>query len=136
MQRLMFRSKIHRATVTEANLGYEGSVTIDESLMEAADILEFEAVHIWNVTRGSRVTTYAMRGERGSGTICVNGAAAHLSQPGDLVIIATFGEMTEAEARVHQPKIVRVDAKNCVTSTERERTGSDRPRKAARRSAG
>jgi len=136
MQRLMFRSKIHRATVTEADLDYEGSITIDDSLMEAADILDFEVVHLWNVTRGSRVTTYAMRGVRGSGTVCVNGAAAHLNQPGDLLIIATFGEMTEEEARVHHPKIVRVDAQNRVTSTARERPGAAGARKAAKRSAG
>jgi aspartate 1-decarboxylase len=132
MQRIMFRSKIHRATVTEADLDYEGSITIDEALMEEADILEYEAVHLWNVTRGSRVTTYAMRGERDSGTVCVNGAAAHLNQPGDLIIIATFGEMSEEEARIHRPKIVRVDEKNRVVSSARERPGPARPGRAKR----
>jgi aspartate 1-decarboxylase len=127
MQRIMFRSKIHRATVTQADLHYEGSVTLDEALMEAADILEFEAVHLWNVTRGSRVTTYALRGERGSGTVCVNGAAAHLNQPGDVIIIAAFGEMSEEEARSHRPKIVRVDAQNRVIGTEKELPGPSRP---------
>lgn len=127
MQRVMFRSKIHRATVTQADLDYEGSVTLDETLMEAADILEFEAVHLWNVTRGSRVTTYAIRGERGSGTVCVNGAAAHLNKPGDVIIIATFGDMSEEEARSHRPKIVRVDSRNRVVGTEQEVPGPARP---------
>ena len=81
--RHMFRSKIHRATITDADLDYEGSVTIDEALREAAGILEFEAVQIWNVTRGSRLETYAMKAPRGSGVVCVNGAAAHLNTPGD-----------------------------------------------------
>ena len=93
--REMFRSKIHRATVTHANLAYEGSVTIDDDLLKAADILEFEKVHVWNVTRGTRLVTYAMRGEPGSGVICINGAAAHLVSPGDLVIIATFAQFSD-----------------------------------------
>ena len=97
----MFKSKIHRATVTHADLEYEGSVTIDLDLLEAAQILPFEAVHVWNVTRGTRLITYALEGPRGSGAICVNGAAAHLNSPGDLVIIATFAEMTAEEARLH-----------------------------------
>ncbi len=134
MQRTMFRSKIHRATVTQANLDYEGSVTLDETLMEAADILEFEAVHLWNVTRGSRVTTYALRGERGSGTVCVNGAAAHLNQPGDIIIIATFGNMSEDEARNFRPKVVRVDARNRVVGTEQEVPGPARPLASPKRS--
>ncbi|BDG09383.1 aspartate 1-decarboxylase [Anaeromyxobacter paludicola] len=112
MRRTFFLSKIHRATVTHADLDYEGSVTIDEDLMDAAGILEFEAVHVWNITRGTRLQTYAIRGERGSGVICINGAAAHLNQPGDKVILATFAEMEEAEARQHAPKVVLVDARN------------------------
>jgi len=116
MMRHMFLGKIHRATVTEANLDYEGSVTLDRDLMDAAGILEHEEVHIWNLTRGSRLSTYALAGERGSGTVCVNGAAAHLNRPGDLVILAVFGTLTEAEARDHRPRIVRVDARNRVTA--------------------
>lgn len=108
----MFKSKIHRATVTHADLSYEGSVSVDSDLLDAAGILPYEAVHIWNVTRGSRLTTYALPGQRGSGSVCVNGAAAHLNQPGDLVILATFAEMTPEEARRHVPTVVRVDAKN------------------------
>lgn len=110
----MFKSKIHRATVTQADLAYEGSVTIDANLLEAADILPFEQVAIWNVTRGTRLETYAMRGEPGSGVVCINGAAAHLVQPGDLVIIATFTELDDAEARAHTPKVVLVDGQNRV----------------------
>jgi aspartate 1-decarboxylase len=110
----VFKSKIHRATVTEADLDYEGSVTIDEGLMEAAEILDHEAVHIWNVTRGTRLQTYAVRGGRGSGVICINGAAAHLMKPGDVVIIATFASMEAAEARAHAPKVVLVDGANRI----------------------
>src|SRR5262245_35571533 len=93
----VFKSKIHRATVTHADLDYEGSVTIDADLLDAADILPNEAVHIWNVTRGTRLVTYALEGPRGTGCIAVNGAAAHLNKPGDLVILATFAEMTPEE---------------------------------------
>ena len=99
MLRRMFLSKIHRAVVTEADLDYEGSVTIDQDLMDAAGMLDFEEVHLWNITRGTRLVTYAIPGDRGSGTMCVNGAAAHLARPGDLVIVATFGELTDEEAR-------------------------------------
>jgi len=112
MKLSMFKSKIHRATVTHADLAYEGSVTIDADLLDAARILPYEAVHIWNATRGTRLMTYALEGPRGSGAICVNGAAAHLNQPGDLVILATFAEMTPEEAREHKPTVVRVDARN------------------------
>jgi aspartate 1-decarboxylase len=108
----VFKSKIHRATVTHADLEYEGSVTVDSDLLDAAEILPYEAIHIWNVTRGSRLVTYALPGARGSGAICVNGAAAHLNKPGDLVILATFAEMTRKEARNHRPLVVRVDAEN------------------------
>jgi aspartate 1-decarboxylase len=114
MQRVMFKSKIHRATVTQADLDYEGSVTIDANLLEAADILPYERVDIWNVTRGTRLSTYAMLGQAGSGVVCINGAAAHLCKPGDLVIIATFADMDEAEARAHKPKVVLVDEKNRI----------------------
>lgn len=114
MNRTMLKSKIHRATVTHADLEYEGSVSIDGDLLDAAEILEWEAVHIWNVTRGTRLVTYALRGPRGSGSICVNGAAAHHNQPGDVVILATFADMTPEEARAHVPTVVRVDAKNRI----------------------
>jgi aspartate 1-decarboxylase len=108
----MFKSKIHRATVTHADLHYEGSVTVDADLLEAANILPNEAVHIWNVTRGTRLMTYALEGPRGSGCICVNGAAAHLNRPGDLVILATYADMEAAEARQFRPTVIRVDAMN------------------------
>jgi aspartate 1-decarboxylase len=110
----LFKSKIHRATVTHADLDYEGSVTISGELMEAAQILEHEQIHIWNVTRGTRLTTYALRGEPNSGVICINGAAAHLAKPGDLVILATFAEVEAAEARTWRPTVVLVDGKNRV----------------------
>lgn len=118
MRRTFFQSKIHRATVTHADLDYEGSVSIDEDLMDAAGIWEYEAVHIWNITRGTRLQTYAIRGERGSGVICINGAAAHLNKPGDLVILATFAELEEAEARAHEPKVVLVDRKNRIVEKD------------------
>lgn len=111
----VFKSKIHRATVTHADVDYEGSVTIDADLMRAADILPHEAVHIWNVTRGTRLVTYALVGPAGTGVIGVNGAAAHLHKPGDLVILATFADMTREEARNHVPTVVRVDEKNRPT---------------------
>ncbi len=118
MRRTFFKSKIHRATVTQADLDYEGSVSIDEDLLEAAGIWEYEAVHIWNITRGTRLQTYAIKGERGSGTICINGAAAHLMKPNDLVIIATFAELEESEARVHKPKVVLVDRQNKIVAKD------------------
>ena len=116
----LFKSKIHRATVTHADVEYEGSVTIDADLMDAADIVSNEAVHIWNVTSGTRLVTYAIAGPRASGAICVNGAAAHLNRPGDEVILATFAEMTREEAAAHQPKVVRVDARNRITAIATE----------------
>ena len=119
MKLSIFKSKIHRATVTHADLDYEGSVTIDAELLEAASILPYEEVHIWNITRGTRLSTYALEGPRGSGAVCVNGAAAHLNGPGDLVILATFAEMTAEEARGHAPVVVRVDAANRPTEDMR-----------------
>jgi aspartate 1-decarboxylase len=118
MRRTFFKSKIHRATVTHADLDYEGSVTIDEDLLEAAGIWEYEAVHVWNITRGTRLQTYAIRGERGSGIICINGAAAHLNRPGDMVILATFAELEESEARNHVPSVVLVDARNRMVAKD------------------
>jgi aspartate 1-decarboxylase len=114
MRRILFKSKIHRATVTQADLDYEGSVTIDRDLLRAADILPFEKVAVWNVTRGTRLETYALEGNAGSGVICINGAAAHLNKPGDLVILATFAEVEEHEAKAWKPTVVFVDAKNRI----------------------
>lgn len=110
----MFGSKIHRATVTHADLDYEGSVTIDQDLLDASGILEWEEVQIWDVTNGNRLATYVISGPRGSGVIGINGAAAHLVNPGDKVIIATFVDMEDAEARSHQPTNVFVDDDNRV----------------------
>lgn len=120
MRRTLFKSKIHRVTVTHADLDYEGSVTIDRDLMIAADIVPHEQVHIWNVTRGSRLVTYALEGPSGSGEVCVNGAAAHHARPGDLVIIATFAEMDAEEAAAHRPKVVIVDERNRVVDAQAE----------------
>lgn len=128
MRRRMFLGKIHRATVTHADVDYEGSVTIDGDLMDAAGILEHEEVHIWNVTRGTRLATYALRGPSSSGIVCINGAAAHLMKPGDLTILATFGEMDDGEARAHVPKVVLVDAKNRIKEIAKERPGPEAPR--------
>ncbi|TVQ95999.1 MAG: aspartate 1-decarboxylase [Deltaproteobacteria bacterium] len=114
MARHMFKSKIHRAVITHADLEYEGSVTLDPDLLEAADILEHEAVHIWNVTRGTRLMTYALRGERGSRVCCINGAAAHLMQKGDLVIIATFTDVAEEDLATYKPTVVLVDEHNNI----------------------
>lgn len=120
MQRLMLKSKIHRATVTDANLDYEGSVAIDEALMEAAGIYEFEQVQIYDIANGNRLTTYAIKGERGSGVISVNGAAAHLAKKGDLVIIASYSVFEEAEAAKHAPVLVYVDANNSIRKISAE----------------
>ena len=115
MIRTMMKSKIHRARVTESNLEYEGSVTIDEGLLEKADIQEYEQVQIYNVTNGDRFTTYAIKGGRDSGVICINGAAAHKAKKGDIVIIVTYGQYADAEAAAFEPKRVYVDEKNRVT---------------------
>ena len=121
--RKMLKSKIHRATVTGADLHYEGSITIDLDLMEAADIIPYEAVCIWDVTNGSRFETYAIEGERGSGVICINGAAARLVAPQDLVIIASFVNMPNAATLAHEPKLVFVDDKNRMLETRKEVAG-------------
>jgi aspartate 1-decarboxylase len=118
MRRTFFKSKIHRATVTQADLDYEGSVTIDEDLMDAAGIWNYEAVHVWNITRGTRLQTYAIQGQRGSGVICINGAAAHLNKPGDLVILATFAELDETEAKAFRPTVVLVDEQNKIVAKD------------------
>lgn len=112
MQRILLKSKIHRATVTAAELHYEGSVTVDSDLLKLAGIIEFEQVQIYNVTNGNRLTTYAITGPSGSGTICINGAGAHLVRPGDLIIICSYANFDEAECATHTPRVVHVDAKN------------------------
>ena len=127
MRRRMFLSKIHRAVVTHADLNYEGSCTIDVDLMEAADILPNQELHIWNITQGTRLVTYALPGPSGSGVICINGAAAHLNSPGDLVILATFGEMDSEEARAFEPKIVMVDQNNRIKTMRAEIPGPQMP---------
>jgi aspartate 1-decarboxylase len=123
MLRHMFKSKIHRVKVTEANLDYEGSLSIDSDLLEAADILPYEQIYVWDVTNGVRLMTYAIEGRRGSGEICVNGAGAHLIKPGDLVIIATYTEMSTAEAKTYQPLVVLVDDANRIKSISSDRLG-------------
>ena len=112
--RKMMRGKIHRATVTQANLNYEGSITIDKTLMEAMDLYEFESVHIWDVNNGERFETYTIRGERGSGVICLNGAAARLVQKNDLVIVVTYCQMAAEEARNYAPTVVLLDEGNLI----------------------
>jgi aspartate 1-decarboxylase len=112
MQRLMLKSKIHRVRVTDANLDYEGSMTIDQNLMDAADIMEYEQIKIYNVSNGARFDTYAIAGKPGSGEICLNGAAARMGARGDLIIIVTYGNYEEAELAHHQPKVVLVTAGN------------------------
>lgn len=110
----MFKSKIHRATVTHADLHYVGSVTVDLDLLDAADILPGELVSIVDVTNGARLETYTIAGERGSGVIGINGAAAHLVHVGDVVILITYAEMTTEEAKAYQPKVVHVDKANKI----------------------
>jgi len=110
--RTLLKSKIHRATVTEANLEYEGSITIDSTLMEAADLLPWERVDIYDCTNGSRLSTYVIPGEPGSGEICINGAAAHRVKPHDMVIIASYVQLDDAECRGWQARRVFVDAAN------------------------
>ncbi|MEY3174485.1 MAG: Aspartate 1-decarboxylase precursor [Planctomycetota bacterium] len=112
MKRTLLKSKIHRATVTDASLHYEGSITIDPLLMEAADICEWEQVDVYDINNGNRLTTYAIPGQPGSGTICLNGAAARLVQIGDLVIICSYAEFSEDERRTHTPAIVLVNERN------------------------
>lgn len=117
MQRTMLKSKLHRATVTHAELDYEGSCAIDEALLDAADIHEYEQIQIYNITNGARFTTYAIRAARGSGIISVNGAAAHKAAPGDLVIIATYAHYTELELARYAPRLVYVDGANRIADT-------------------
>ncbi|HYV56121.1 MAG TPA: aspartate 1-decarboxylase [Candidatus Nitrosopolaris sp.] len=126
MMRKMLRAKIHRATVTQADVHYEGSITIDRRLMDATDLLPNEAVCVWNVTNGNRFETYAVEGAPDSGVICVNGAAARLVSPGDLVIIAAYTWMDEDAARAYQPKVVFVDELNRMREKRAEVPGPQR----------
>ncbi len=114
MHRTLLKSKIHRATVTDANVDYEGSISIDRDLMDLADLQEYEQVHIYNITNGNRFSTYVIEGERKSGDVCINGAAAHLAKRGDLVIIANYASYSENEASLHKPKLVYVNQDNSV----------------------
>ncbi|MFH9861393.1 aspartate 1-decarboxylase [Streptomyces sp. NPDC017202] len=116
MLRTLFKSKIHRATVTQADLHYVGSVTIDAELLDAADLLPGELVHIVDITNGARLETYVIEGERGSGVVGINGAAAHLVHPGDLVIIISYAQVTDAEARDLKPRVVHVDRDNRIVA--------------------
>lgn len=122
MFRTMFKSKIHRAVVTEANLNYMGSITIDRDLMDAADILPNEKVQVVNNNNGARFETYVIEGAKSTGTICLNGAAARLVQPGDSVIIITYAVMSDEECRTFQPKMIFVDDENRIVET---RTGTE-----------
>jgi len=118
--RMMLKSKIHRATVTEANVDYEGSITIDKDLMEAADMLPYEQVHVLDVDNGARLETYVIEGERGSGVICMNGAAARLIRERDKVIIISYQTISEADAVDLEPKVVFVDSRNAIAHKEKE----------------
>lgn len=112
MKLTMFKSKLHQMKVTEANLHYEGSITIDQDLLDKAGILPYEKVQVLNITNGSRLETYTISGERGSGVCCLNGAAARLTQVGDRIIVISYAEMTPEEAKDHKPKVVIVDEHN------------------------
>ena len=117
MLRTMMKSKIHRATVTQADLHYVGSVTVDEDLLDAADLLPGELVHIVDIDNGARLETYTIAGERGSGVLGINGAAAHLAHVGDLVILIAYAQLDDAEARAFEPRIVHVDERNRIVAT-------------------
>lgn len=129
--RTMLSGKIHRATVTEANLNYEGSITLDPDLLDASGILPYEQVAVVDVTNGARLETYAIIGERGTGEVCINGAAAHLVHEGDIVIILAYQSMTEEEAREAAPRHVYVDAQNRIVRTSLGDGFAKRPRIAA-----
>ena len=120
MMRTMLKSKIHRATVTGADIDYEGSITLDPVLMEAADILPYEQVHVLDINNGARLTTYAIEGTPGAGEVVLNGAAARLVNVGDLVIVLTYGQFQEEEARSHRPRLVYVDKHNRVVRVAEE----------------
>lgn len=124
MFRTMMNSKLHRATVTEANLNYVGSITIDQDLLDVAGLLPNEKVQIVNNNNGARFETYIIAGERGSGVICVNGAAARLVQPGDIVIIISYVFMSDEEAKVHEPTVLLLDEKNGIQQVIREKAST------------
>lgn len=126
MNLTLMKSKLHRVTITEANLHYVGSITIDTDLMEAANILENEQVHVVDNNNGSRLVTYAIPGPAGSGVICLNGSAARLVQPGDIAIIMTFAQMSEEEAKTHKPTVVLVDGDNKIEEMLYEKHGETR----------
>ena len=128
VRRWMLRAKLHRAVVTQADLDYEGSFTVDRQLLDAADILPFEEVQVWNVSRGTRFRTYAMAGEPGSGTVCANGSAAHLAQPGDVVIVATFTLLDDDAARAHRPRIVLLGEGNRIVDPHAEEVAGPKGR--------
>lgn len=129
--RIMMSGKVHRATVTEANLHYEGSITLDPDLMEAAGFLPYEQVSVLDVTNGARLTTYAIRGTRGTGEVCINGAAAHLVNKGDIVIILAYQHMDEAAACSLEPRLVYVDGQNQIVRTSRGDGDSHNPKPVA-----
>ena len=112
MQRFLLKSKLHRLTVTDANLDYEGSITLDPDLIDVADFVPWERVHVWDATNGQRIKTYIIEGERGSGEVCINGAAAHKVNKGDIIIVASFAVLDETEIKFHIPKIIKVDENN------------------------
>jgi aspartate 1-decarboxylase len=116
----MFKSKIHRATVTQADLHYKGSLTLDPDLMEAADLRKYEQVDVLNINNGNRFTTYIIEGERGSGVVCLNGAAARLGEAGDLIIAVTYAQMTPEEADNYTSKVVHVDENNRITGIDED----------------
>lgn len=127
MQRYMCKSKVHRATVTDADLNYEGSITLDPLLMEAADLRPFEQVHVVDINNGARFETYTIEGRRGSGDVVLNGAAARLVQPGDRVIVISYASYDEAELEQYEPKLVFVDGQNRVARIEGARPATGRP---------
>ncbi len=118
--RMMLKSKIHRATVTGADINYQGSISLDPVLMEAADILEYEQVHVLDINNGNRLVTYAIEGRPNSGDVILNGAAARLVSPGDLVIVLTYQQVPEEQARSHRPKLVYVDGENRIEAVRQE----------------
>lgn len=127
MRRTVLKSKIHRATVTDTDLNYEGSLTVDEDLLDAADMVPFEQIHVWDVTNGTRLVTYALPGVRGSGVIQVNGAGAHLIKKKDILIIATFTELKGRAAKKYKPTVVFVDAHNAIKDPLELPTGPEVP---------
>jgi aspartate 1-decarboxylase len=132
----MLKSKIHRATITDSNLDYEGSLTIDEALMDAANILPYEQIKVYNIHNGARFDTYAIAGPRNAGDICLNGAAARLGARGDLIIIATYAEYEDSEVRNHEPSVVLVDQRNGIKSKGDTKDGSNETVPLTRRASG